>query len=156
MKWTWALFFMLPMAMAHDNPPALRLPTLDGQHIVTLASFHQRPVLLNFWSSSCVPCVRELPLLQAQSQTSAMAYVGVAIDEPAPAAAFARRAGVRYLQLAAPPADGAALLRRFDNRLGALPYTVVLNRAHQPCAMRLGAIDAAWLEKAEQACSGHG
>ena len=153
MKWAWTLFFILPMAMAHDNSPALRLPTLGGQRLVTLASFHDRPVLLNFWSSSCVPCVRELPLLQAQSQTSSMAYVGVAIDDPAPAAAFARRAGVHYLQLAASPADGAALLRRFGNRLGALPYTVVLDRAHQPCVMRLGAVDAAWLQSSSLACN---
>lgn len=151
MRLAW-LLLMLPLATAQGAPLQLRLPALEGRRTVSLEDFRSQPVLLNFWSSNCVPCVRELPLLQSQAQSASLPYIGVAIDDRARAAAFARQAGVRYLQLAAPPADGAALLRRFGNRLGALPYTVVLNRAHQPCAQRLGAVDAAWLAGAMAAC----
>ena len=110
------------------------------------------PVLLNFWSSDCLPCVRELPLLQAQSQRlPALRFVGIAIDEGRRAAPFARKAGTAYLQLAAPGRQD--LLRQFGNPPGALPYTVVLNRAHQVCTTRLGAVDARWRATAAQACA---
>lgn len=150
-RWLWRACLLAPLlSLAHGHN--LRLPTLDGQRTVSLDAYKGRALLLNFWSSDCLPCVRELPLLQAQSQLQALPYIGIAIDEPGRAAAFARDAGVRYLQLAAAPAGRAALLRRFGNRLGALPYTVVLDGAHRLCATRLGAVDAAWLARAVQAC----
>jgi thiol-disulfide isomerase/thioredoxin len=127
------------------------LPTLDASRSVTLAAL-PGPVLLNFWSSDCLPCVRELPLLQAQSRRlPGLRFVGIAIDEGRRAAPFARKAGAAYLQLAAPGRQD--LLRQFGNPLGALPYTVVLNRAHQVCTTRLGTVDARWLATAAQACA---
>lgn len=140
---------LLGLAMAAAAPD-FSLSTLDGSRTVSLADL-PGPVLLNFWASDCLPCVRELPLLQAQStQLPGLRLVGVAIDRGSRAGPFARRAGATYLQLAAP--GGQALLRRFGNALQALPYTVVLNRAHQVCTTRLGMVDARWLEDAAQAC----
>ena len=128
----------------------ITLPTLDASRTVLLAAL-PGPVLINFWASDCLPCVRELPLLQAQSQRlPGLRFVGIAIDEGRRAAPFAHKAGTAYLQLAAPGRQD--LLRQFGNPLGALPYTVVLNRAHQVCTTRLGAVDAQWLQKAAQAC----
>ncbi len=44
--------------------PDFRLTTLDGQ-TVTLSSFKGKPVLINFWRTTCPPCVAEMPHLQA-------------------------------------------------------------------------------------------
>lgn len=145
-----ALWLAAALALAQPRLD-VKLPTLDASRGVTLADL-PGAVLLNFWSSDCLPCVRELPLLQAQSRRlPGLRFVGIAIDEGTRAAPFARRAGTAYLQLAAPGRQD--LLRRFGNPLGALPYTVVLNRAHQVCTTRLGAVDARWLATAAQACS---
>ena len=145
-----AVWLAAALALAQPGP-GFRLPTLDASRSVTLAAL-PGAVLLNFWSSDCLPCVRELPLLQTQSRRlPGVRFVGIAIDEGRRAAPFARRAGAAYLQLAAPGRQD--LLRRFGNPLGALPYTVVLNRAHQVCTTRLGAVDAQWLARAAQACS---
>lgn len=143
---------LLAAALAVAQPKLdFKLPTLDASRGVTLAAL-AGPVLFNFWSSDCLPCVRELPLLQAQSRRlPGLRFVGIAIDKGTRAAPFARRAGTAYLQLAAPGRQD--MLRRFGNPLGALPYTVVLNRAHQVCTTRLGAVDARWLAKAAQACA---
>lgn len=143
---------LLAAALAVAQPKLdFKLPTLDASRNVTLAAL-PGPVLLNFWSSDCLPCVRELPLLQAQSRRwPGLRFVGIAIDEGRRAAPFAHKAGAAYLQLAAPSRQD--LLRQFGNPLGALPYTVVLNRAHQVCTTRLGAVDARWLAKAAQACA---
>ncbi|WP_308921470.1 TlpA disulfide reductase family protein [Janthinobacterium sp. J1-1] len=143
---------LLAAALAVAQPKLdFKLPTLDASRGVTLAAL-AGPVLFNFWSSDCLPCVRELPLLQAQSRRlPGLRFVGIAIDKGTRAAPFARRAGTAYLQLAAPGRQD--MLRLFGNPLGALPYTVVLNRAHQVCTTRLGAVDARWLAKAAQACA---
>ena len=144
-----AVWLAAALALAQPNPD-FTLPTLDASRSVTLAAL-PGPVLLNFWSSDCLPCVRELPLLQAQSRrVPGLRFVGVAIDEGRLAAPFARKAGADYLQLAAPGRQD--LLRQFGNPLGALPYTVVLNGAHQLCTTRLGVVEAQWLERAAQAC----
>lgn len=144
-----AVLLAAALAVAQPNPD-FKLPTLDASRSVTLAAL-PGPVLLNFWASDCLPCVRELPLLQAQSQRlPGLRFVGIAIDEGRRAAPFAHKAGAAYLQLAAPGRHD--LLRQFGNPLGALPYTVVLNGAHQVCTTRLGAVDAQWLQKAAQAC----
>lgn len=144
-----AVWLAAALALAQPSP-GFKLPTLDASRQVSLAAL-PGPVLLNFWASDCLPCVRELPLLQAQSRRlPALRFVGIAIDEGRRAAPFARRVGVRYLQLAAPGRQ--ELLRQFGNPLGALPYTVVLSRAHQVCTTRLGTVDAQWLERAAQAC----
>lgn len=144
-----AVWLAAALALAQPNPD-FTLPTLDASRSVTLAAL-PGPVLINFWASDCLPCVRELPLLQAQSRRlPGLRFVGIAIDEGRRAAPFARKAGAAYLQLAAPGRQD--LLRQFGNPLGAMPYTVVLNGAHQVCTTRLGAVDAQWLERAAQAC----
>ena len=44
--------------------PAFTLHRLDGSGAVSLASLRGRPVVLNFWSSSCVTCKSEAPVLE--------------------------------------------------------------------------------------------
>jgi len=44
-------------------PPPLRLKTLEGEEL-TLASFRNRTVIVNFWATWCGPCVAEMPSLQ--------------------------------------------------------------------------------------------
>jgi hypothetical protein len=51
------------------------------------------------------------------------------------------------------PAQPEVLLRRFGNKLAALPYTVVLNARHQICTTRLGEVDAAWVATAIATCA---
>ncbi|MFC2049897.1 peroxiredoxin family protein [Chloroflexota bacterium] len=46
-----------------DTAPDFTLQTTDGQSI-TLSKFQGKTVLLNFWVSSCIPCVAEMPFFQ--------------------------------------------------------------------------------------------
>jgi hypothetical protein len=43
-------------------------------------------------------------------------------------------------------------MRRFGNKSGALPYTVVLNTRLEVCASHLGEVDSTWLAAAAAAC----
>lgn len=48
-----------------DNPPApsLKLPSLSGE-TVPLESLRGKVVLINFWTTRCIPCRKEIPAMQ--------------------------------------------------------------------------------------------
>lgn len=65
--------------------PAFSGTTLDGAALA-LADFRGRPVLVNFWGPSCVPCRDEFPLFideLSKHQADGLAIVGVLTDDPA-------------------------------------------------------------------------
>jgi cytochrome c biogenesis protein CcmG, thiol:disulfide interchange protein DsbE len=48
---------------------------------ISLSNYKGQPVVLNIWNSTCVPCMAEAPLLQAQSQkTHAQGVVFLGLD----------------------------------------------------------------------------
>lgn len=57
-----------PSAEAPAPPaPDFQLTALDGS-TVRLRDFRGKPVLINFWSTWCAPCIREMPGLVATAQ----------------------------------------------------------------------------------------
>lgn len=135
-------------------PPAmtLELPGLDGTTFVRLDDYAGRPMLLNFWGSECPPCIAELPLLFAQAQRhQGMQFLGIAVDQRAAATRFLARFQPTYPQLVA-AARPEVLMRRFGNKTGVLPFTVVVDARHEICASRRGEVDAAWIAAAFQIC----
>lgn len=149
-----ALGLLAACAWSVAAPPAmtLELPMLDGTAFVRLDDYAGRPVLLNFWGSECPPCVAELPLLFAQApRHPGLQFLGIAVDQRAAASRFLARLQPTYPQLVA-PTQPEALLRRFGNKSGALPFTVVVDARREVCASRLGEVDAAWIAAAAQAC----
>jgi len=79
--------------------PAISGITLDGQPF-DLATLAGRPVIVNFWGPSCVPCRDEFPLLiakQAEYAADGLAIVGVLTDDPPePARRFAADYGATW------------------------------------------------------------
>lgn len=64
--------------------PEILGTTLDGRPF-DLASAAGRPVIVNFWGPSCVPCRDEFPLLAIKAATHAddgLMIVGVLTDDP--------------------------------------------------------------------------
>jgi cytochrome c biogenesis protein CcmG, thiol:disulfide interchange protein DsbE len=78
-------------AVVGQKVPALAGTTLDGQPF-DLASLAGRPVLINFWGPSCIPCRDEFPLMKAKLAEhggDGLAIVGVLTDDPVePARSF--------------------------------------------------------------------
>jgi cytochrome c biogenesis protein CcmG/thiol:disulfide interchange protein DsbE len=79
--------------------PTITGTTLDGTAF-DLASLQGRPVIVNFWGPSCVPCRDEVPFLKQQLAAHAadgLAIVGVLMyDGPDDAKAFMAQYGATW------------------------------------------------------------
>ena len=75
------------VGVGQPAPPIIGT-TLDGKAF-DLATYAGRPVVLNFWGPTCIPCRDEFPLLAdklAEHADDGLAIVGVLTDDPAPMA----------------------------------------------------------------------
>jgi cytochrome c biogenesis protein CcmG, thiol:disulfide interchange protein DsbE len=100
--WVAVLVAMQPtQAPASIGTPAplFALADLDGNPL-RLADLRGRPVIVNFWASSCAPCVEEFPLLRTALAAHAgdgLAIVGIVYEDRSEAArAFMARMGATW------------------------------------------------------------
>ena len=107
--------------------PAVLGTTLDGLPF-DLASYRGRPVILNFWGPSCVPCRDEFPLFKEELAAHAadgLAIVGILMsDPPEPARAFIADYGATWPTVEDP--DGAI---KMAYRAVARPQSYFIDRA---------------------------
>jgi len=79
--------------------PAAGLVTLDGK-ITDLKSLTAgQPTLVNFFSETCAPCIREMPALQHLSEAThgRLRVIGIDVEDSlADTKAFVKRTGVSY------------------------------------------------------------
>jgi cytochrome c biogenesis protein CcmG, thiol:disulfide interchange protein DsbE len=83
---------------AGDNVSALPIELFDGS-VVTLGDYAGKPLLLNFWASWCVPCLKEMPGFETvyQSRQDQISFLGVNLqDREADALAVIDQTGVTY------------------------------------------------------------
>ena len=79
--------------------PVLEIEGLDGSP-VTVRNESNKPMLVNFWFSTCEPCKREMPALVAANVKYGIDIVGINPRDSADAArAFADDFGVDYTLL---------------------------------------------------------
>jgi cytochrome c biogenesis protein CcmG/thiol:disulfide interchange protein DsbE len=73
-----------PVATVGEPAPDFSVEMIDGGTF-TLAGHiadDGRPLLINLWSSGCVPCRKEIPTLSAFAETHpGMAVIGVAVED---------------------------------------------------------------------------
>lgn len=102
----------------------LTLPGLDGDTIA-LSDLRGKIVVINFWASTCTPCVKEMPILDAAHRDlgESVAFVGVDVFESVKAGtAMVERTKVTYPQARDARSE---LFARFGGRQ--LPHTVVVD-----------------------------
>lgn len=84
----------LPFVASRPRPaPEVAVTTISGESR-SIAGLAGRPVLVSFWSTSCTPCMREMPskvALHRRYQAAGLVTLAVAMayDDPAQVAAFA-------------------------------------------------------------------
>ena len=116
-----------PGLLARGQPaPIVVGTTLDGQAF-DLTQLRGRPVIVNFWGPSCVPCRDEFPLLLdklTQHASDGLAVVGILMfDPPAPARDF-----IAQYQATWPTVDDPNGAIRTTYRVAARPQSYFIDR----------------------------
>lgn len=125
-----------PRAEVGSPAPAIVGTTLDGTPF-DLASYRGRPVIVNFWGPSCIPCRDEFPQFLRELDEHAadgLAIVGVLTDDPAePARQFVAEYGATWPTVIDP---GESLKRMY--RVVARPHTWFIDRDGVIRSMQIG------------------
>ena len=120
---------------------ALDLPDVAGVD-QRLSQWKGKILVHNFWATWCEPCREEMPrfvTLQRQFGEKGLQFVGIAIDQPDKAREFAKEIELNYPTLIG--GYGAIeLSKTLGNDIGALPFTLVVNRAGSVVLAQLGPI----------------
>jgi peroxiredoxin len=109
---------------------------------VSAGDFDSQALLINFWASWCKPCIEEMPMLsdlQRDHAGNGLQVIGIALDDPQRAEAFAADLGLEYPLLYG-LADAAGVGRRYGNREGMLPYSVLVDARGMIRWTKLGAL----------------
>ena len=85
----------VPFALQDQPASPFQLERLGGGEPIGLQSLKGKPAVINFWSTWCVPCKVEHPVLQAGAkryEADGVQFVGVLYgDEPTAAQRFLQR-----------------------------------------------------------------
>ncbi|MDD5330610.1 MAG: TlpA disulfide reductase family protein [Sulfuricella sp.] len=114
-----------------------------------LSQWRGKVLVLNFWAPWCPPCREEIPdfvKLQDKYRARGLVFVGVALDEKIKVQAFADEMGINYPVLLG-EMEAVDLAHKIGNRLGGLPFTVVIDRNGGIAASEVGGLTVARLEK---------
>jgi thiol-disulfide isomerase/thioredoxin len=117
--------------------------------IATLARWRGSVLVVNFWASWCAPCREEIPglmAIQQQYAANGLQVVGIAVDTADKARQAADAMRISYPVLVG-GVESVDLTRQLGNKVGGLPYTVVLDREGSFVADHLGILRPPQLDK---------
>ena len=120
---------------------ATSFPDADGRE-QSLGQWQQKVLVINFWATWCAPCQEEMPVLsklQRELAGKGVQFVGIAADSTLNVAKFSKTLPVNY-PLLADEARAIDFSKRLGNRLGLLPYTLVLDRNGAVAHTKLGVV----------------
>jgi len=132
------------LALTAEDPDGAAFTTFEGER-VALSSLRGGAVVVNFFASTCPPCVTEMPDLETVHQElgEQVTFLGLALqDRPEEALALVARTGITYRT--AQDKDASVI-----TALGgtSLPTTVLLDADGTVVARHAGKLDAATLRE---------
>jgi len=127
-----------------EHLPDVSYKTFDGAEVPL--STDGKPLLINFWSSTCAPCVKEMPDLEQsyQANGTAVGYLGLQVSERAESGLeMIQKTGVTYPTGRDP---SAGVFRAFGG-VG-LPRTVLVRPDGTIAWVHSGALTGTEIQKA--------
>ena len=112
-----------------NTRPLFKLKDLEGK-VRDVKEWDGQVLMINFWATWCPPCRKEIPAfieLQEKYLDKGFKIIGIALDEKEAVIDFTDPMGVNYPILMAEQ-EGIVLSKAYGNRLGVLPYTVIIDR----------------------------
>jgi thiol-disulfide isomerase/thioredoxin len=134
--------------LASDPFWGASLDTPDGGRLA-LASFHGKPLLVNFWATWCPPCIEELPLLEAFYQTHrsrGWQMLGIAIDQPSAVRNWLQRSPLSFPIVLA-GLEGSQMSQQLGNAAGGLPFSVLFSASGETLERKLGQLSKSDLQR---------
>lgn len=112
-----------------DYRPEFALKDIEDQ-LRNASEWDGKVLLINFWATWCPPCRREMPAfieIREAYKDKGFEIIGIAIDTKQNVIDFTDPMGVDYPLLLGEE-EGIQLSQAYGNRLGVLPYSVIVDR----------------------------
>jgi len=123
------------------------LPDVDDK-IHNINQWRGKLILLNFWATWCPPCREEIPVfidVQQKYGGRGLQIVGVAIDKKQEVENYPDFAFFNYPILVGQE-EVMTIMKQYGNRLGSLPYTVIIDPQGRVLGRKVGAYKRPELE----------
>ena len=109
--------------------PDFSLADVNGQ-IRNISEWDGQVIALNFWATWCPPCLKEIPEfieLQTIYADRGLQFIGIALQQAEEVTDYIQEQGINYPILVG-DVEVIKLAESYGNHIGALPYTVIINR----------------------------
>lgn len=142
------LLFLWLSPSGHPMAPTAHFKDLNSKEF-TLAQLKGRPVIINFWATTCPGCVKEIPMLINTADkyaSSQLIIIGVAMDydPPEQVREMVRRKKMNYTIVL----DTNGQLAKSFNNVTLTPTTFFINRQGQIVKNKLGELSHNEMEEA--------
>jgi thiol-disulfide isomerase/thioredoxin len=114
-----------------------------------LSQWKGKVLVVNFWATWCKPCRTEIPDLIAfyeKYKARNLMIVGVSIDNTDKVAEFAKEFKINYPLLLG-SSDAIDLSKKMGNKVGGLPFTIIIDKKGNVAATVLGEMPRGKLEE---------
>jgi len=115
----------------------------------SISEWDGKVILVNFWATWCPPCVREVPALDKlyiDYKDKGFVVIGIAIDSADAVEDFVDPLDLQYPILLAEQ-QGIELSQAYGNRLGVLPFSVIIDKDGKIVELHSGEISYELIEK---------
>lgn len=127
--------------------PDFSLSDVSGE-LRHISEWDGKVLAINFWATWCPPCIKEIPEfieLQHKYEDKGLQFIGIALQRPEEVREFMVEYGINYPILAG-EMEVIKIAEAYGNDIGALPYTVIIDRAGNINFVKRGPLSG---EKAE-------